>query len=74
MVVGFFEGFGVGFGEGSFCFDGGSGMVVGGFLGADSGAEADLFSVGGRGKSSDVNVSSLVTVPLCFTSGPRSLL
>ena len=49
-MVGFFEGFGVGFGEGSFCLCGGSGISVGDLLGAILGAEAGVGWVGEKGK------------------------
>ena len=84
MMVGLFEGFGLGSGEGSFWFNDGSGMSVGDILGAVSGAEMDFGWVGGRenpfarSKYSlylcemvDIFISSL-TVPSYSTTGPRS--
>ena len=49
-MAGVFEGFGMGFGKGSFCLGGGSGIMVGGLSGAISGAGADVDWVGGKGK------------------------
>ena len=46
MVDGFIVGFRVGVGEGSFCFAGGSGLMVGDFSGSGSGAGADFGWVG----------------------------
>ena len=85
MIVGLFEGFRLGSGEGYFWFDDGSGMSVGVLSGAVSGAGAGFGWVDGRGKPFDRSKYSLylcemvgnfislsLTVPSYSTSGPRS--